>query len=318
MKYKDYYAILGLKRGASESEIKTAYRKLARKYHPDVSKEANAEEKFKEIAEAYQTLKDPEKRAAYEQLGTHAEGQEFRPPPDWRQHWQEASADGGTFGEGIDLGELFAHFGAGGARAGANVAMPGQDFELSVPISVEDAYHGTEIDLDLSMPEYDAQGRVQRVPQAFKARIPKGATDGQRLRVPRKGGRGRNGGESGDLYLNIHLRPHPLYRVNGHDLYLDLPLTASEAVLGTSVEVPTPGGTVRLKVPAGTQAGQQLRLPRRGLPMPRDGQGDLYAIAQIVVPGTVSDQERTLYQQLAEHSTFNPRAHFSQEGSHAH
>jgi curved DNA-binding protein len=317
MQYKDYYAILGLSRGASDDEIKRAYRKLARKYHPDVSKEAGAEEKFKEVAEAYQTLKDPDKRAAYDQLGSHRSGEEFRPPPDWQQQWQGGFADTPFSAEQMDLSDLFAHLGAAGMRAGARAAMPGQDFEISVPISIEDAYSGTEIDLDLNMPEYDQHGRLRRVPHAFKARIPKGATDGQRLRIPGKGGHGINGGRNGDLYLNISLRAHPLYRANGHDLYLDLPLAPWEAVLGTAVEVPTPAGRVRLKVPPGTQAGQHLRLPRRGLPKPKGGQGDLYAIVQVVVPGATSEAERALYQQLAAASAFEPRAHFAQEAGHA-
>ena len=318
MKFKDYYAILGLQRGASEEDIKRAYRKLARKYHPDISKEANAEEKFKEVAEAYQTLKDSEKRAAYDQLGSHQAGQDFRPPPGWQQQWQQDSGDV-NFGEQFDLSDLFAHLGMGGARSGARAHVPirGQDFEVSVPISIEQAFGGTEIDLDLNMPEYDENGRLQRVPHAFKARIPKGATDGQRLRLPGKGGKGVNGGRDGDLFLNISLRPHLLYRASGHDLYLDLPLTPWEAMLGTSVEVPTPGGPVRLKVPPSTQAGQRLRLPRRGLPKPKGGEGDLYAIVQIAVPSVVSDRERELYQQLSELSRFNPRAHFLQENSHA-
>jgi curved DNA-binding protein len=317
MKYKDYYASLGLARGASEEDIKKAYRRLARKYHPDVSKEANAEEKFKEIAEAYQTLKDPEKKAAYDQLGTHAAGQEFEPPPNWQQQWQPAD-DAAFSAEGLDLSDLFAHLRAGRGAGGARMAMPGQDFEISVPISIEEAYRGTEIDLDLNMPEYDEQGRLRRVPHAFKARIPKGATDGQRLRLPGKGGKGWNGARSGDLYLNITLRPHPIYRATGHDLYMDLPLAPWEAVLGTSVEVPTPGGAVRLKVPPGSHSGQHLRLPRRGLPTPKGGSGDLYAVLQIVVPGAVGEPERALYRQLAELSAFDPRAHFTQETDHAH
>jgi curved DNA-binding protein len=152
---------------------------------------------------------------------------------------------------------------------------------------------------------------LRRVPHKVKARIPKGATDGQRLRLPGKGGKGINGGRDGDLYVDIVLHPHPLFRVTGHDLYLDLPLAPWEAVLGTSVEVPTPAGTVRLKVPAGTQAGQKLRLPKRGLPKPHGGEGDLYAIAQITVPSVVGEKERALYKKLADDSTFNPRGHFN-------
>jgi curved DNA-binding protein len=316
MKYKDYYAILGVERGASEADIKKAYRRLAQKYHPDVSKEAGAEERFKEIAEAYQTLKDRQKRAAYDQLGSHSAGQDFQPPPDWRQQWQPADEPGFS-AEDLDLSALFEHLRSGRGGSGARMSMAGQDYEVAVPITIEQAYSGTEIDLDLQMPEYDAQGRVHRTPHAFKARIPKGATDGQRLRVPGKGGKGMNGGRNGDLYLNISLRPHPYYRATGHDLYLDLPLAPWEAVLGTSVEVPTPGGSVMLKVPAGTQAARQLRLPGRGLPRPQGGQGDLYAVVQIVVPGSVGDRERALYRDLSENSAFDPRAHFVREGSHA-
>ena len=321
MQYKDYYAALGVARDASEEQIKQAYRKLARKYHPDVSKEPEAEAKFKEVAEAYQTLKDREKRAAYDQLGKHRPGEDFRPPPDWQQQWQGPFGEGSSFSEQVDLGDLFAHLGGGFARAtgrGAQMSMPGRDFEVAVPISIEEAYGGTHIDLDLAMPEYDEQGRLRPVPQAFRARIPKGATQGQRLRLAGKGGRGFNGGRNGDLYLDISLRPHPIYRAHGHDLYLDLPLAPWEAVLGTSVEVPTPGGAVRLKVPPGTQAGQQLRLPGRGLPRPRGGAADLYAVVSIVLPREASERERALYRELGEASSFNPRAHLSEEGSHAH
>lgn len=313
MKFKDYYASLGLQRGASEEDIKKAYRRLARKYHPDVSKEPGAEEKFKEIAEAYQTLKDAEKRAAYDQLGSHPAGEEFQPPPGWREHYSEAPFSA----EDLDLSDLFAHL-HGTGRRGARMQMPGQDYEIGVAITIEQAFDGTQIDLELSMPEYDAEGRLRRVPHTFKARIPRGATDGQRLRLPGKGGKGLNGGRDGDLYLNISLRPHALYRASGHDLYLDLPLAPWEAVLGTSVDVPTPGGMVRLKIPPGTQAGRQLRLPQRGLPKPRGGEGDLYAIVQIVVPSVVSDADRELYRRLGGDSGFDPRAHFTVETGHAH
>ncbi|HTW75606.1 MAG TPA: DnaJ C-terminal domain-containing protein [Steroidobacteraceae bacterium] len=321
MQYRDYYAILGVGRDASEEQIKQAYRKLARKYHPDVSKEPQAEEKFKEVAEAYQTLKDADKRAAYDQLGTHRPGEDFRPSPEWQQQWHgfgdTAFGDTG-FAEQMDLTDLFAHLGGAGARARAHRPIQGQDFEVSVAITIEEAYEGTHIDLDLNLPEYDEQGRLRRVPHAFRARVPKGATQGQRLRLAGKGGRGVNGGRNGDLYLNISLRPHALYRASGHDLFLDLPLAPWEAVLGTAVELPTPGGRVRLKVPAGTQAGQHLRLPRRGLPKPGGGEGDLYAIAQIVVPSVTDERERALYQQLADVSAFDPRVQLAPEGSHAH
>ncbi|MGA9851904.1 MAG: DnaJ C-terminal domain-containing protein [Gammaproteobacteria bacterium] len=312
MKYKDYYNALGVERGASDEQIKKAYRKLAHQYHPDVSKESDATEKFKDIAEAYQTLRDPEKRAAYDQLGKPQPGQDFKPPPDWQQRYSDTPF---SF-EDMDLSDLFAGLRGGRYRGGwddGEMAMAGQDYEVSVPISLEDAYQGTEVNLDLNLTEYDTQGVPHRAPHAFKARIPKGSTNGQRLRLPGKGGKGFNGGREGDLYLNISLRPHPLFRVSGHDLYLDLPLAPWEAVLGTNVEVPTPGGTVRLKIPPGTQAGQQLRLPKRGLPKPHSGEGDLFAIVQIVVPDAASEHERALFKQLGENSRFNPRAHYKQE-----
>jgi len=309
MKYKDYYEILGVKRDASADDIKKAYRKLAHKFHPDVSKDTKGEEQFKEVAEAYQTLKDPEKRAAYDNLGRHQPGEEFRPPPDWGSQFGE-----GNFSfEDIDLSDLFAGFGGGrssGAGRRGTFPIPGQDYEVTAPITVEDAFRGAELDLNLSVPEYDKHGRMRRVPLAFKARIPKGVTEGERLRLPGKGGKGINGGANGNLYLNIVLQPHPLYRVTGHDLYLDLPLAPWEAALGASVDVPTLGGPVRLKVPPGTNTGQKLRLARRGLPKRREGEGDLFAIVQVVVPPAPGEREKALFKELAAASQFNPRASF--------
>jgi curved DNA-binding protein len=305
MKYTDYYAALGVERGASADEIKKAYRRLAQKYHPDVSKEPDAEAKFKEVAEAYGTLKDPEKRAAYDALGSRPQGEEFRPPPDWsRQHAGDAQ---GSFDD-VDFADLFSRFGAraGGGFGGTTMQMPGQDFEVPVEISIEDAFNGTTLDLNLTLTERDASGQVRRVPHPVKARVAPGAVDGQRLRLPGKGGKGTNGGRDGDLYLDISLKPHPVYRATDHDLYLDLPLTPSEAALGASVEVPTPAGTVSLKIPAGTSSGQKLRLGGRGLPKPRGGAGDLFAVAQIVVPASLGDRERELYRELGAVAA-NPR-----------
>ncbi|HEX4984751.1 MAG TPA: DnaJ C-terminal domain-containing protein [Burkholderiales bacterium] len=313
MKYKDYYEILGVARDASEADIKKAYRKLAHKYHPDVSKDAGTEEKFKEVAEAYQTLKDPEKRAAYDDLGSHRPGEEFQPPPDWGRQ----SGAGNFSFDDVDLSDLFAHLGGGfraGGRRGANFAIPGQDYEVAAPITIEDAYRGTELDLNLSVPEIDEHGRMRRVPLAFKARIPRGVTDGERLRLPGKGGKGINGGPDGNLYLNITLKPHALYRASGHDLYIDLPLAPWEAVLGASVEVPTLAGPVRLKIPAGTGTGQKLRLAGRGLPHRKEGQGDLFAIVQVVVPPVPGEREKALFQELAGASHFNPREAFATGG----
>src|SRR5258706_6763452 len=312
MKYKDYYEILGVARDASHDDIKKSYRKLAHQYHPDVSKDPAGEEKFKEIAEAYETLKSPDRRAAYDQLGAHRPGEDFRPPPDWEQQHGGAQF---SF-EDLDLADLFAGLAAqghgAGGRAGA-LRMAGQDFEAAVQISLEQAFHGTEVELQLGIPELDAQGRLHRVAHTLKVRIPKGATDRQRLRLRGKGGKGLNGGRDGDLWLTISLHPHSLFRVSGHDLYLDLPLAPWEAGLGTSVQVPTPGGSVRLKVPPGTHAGRQLRLAGRGLPKPHAGEGDLFAIVQIAVPTVTSERERALFKELAGVSTFNPRGHFEQE-----
>jgi curved DNA-binding protein len=312
MKYTDYYAALGVERGASADEIKKAYRRLAQKYHPDVSKEPGAEARFKEIGEAWQTLKDPEKRAAYDELGSRPQGEEFRPPPDWaRQHaGEQASFDD------LDFADLFARFGARGGRGNGfrRGGMPGQDFEVPAEISIEDAFAGTTLSLNLSMPEYDAQGNLRRTPHTIKARIAPGAVDGQRLRLPGKGGKGFAGGRDGDLYLDIKLKPHRLYRADGHDLYLDLPLAPWEAALGAIIEVPTLAGAVNLKVPAGTSAGQKLRLAGRGLPIPRGGAGDLFAVTQIAMP-VPDERERALYQELAKGSDFNPRRHFGGEGA---
>jgi len=327
MKYTDYYAALGVERGASPDEIKKAYRRLAQKYHPDVSKEPGAEARFKEVGEAYQTLKDPEKRAAYDALGQRPQGEEFRPPPDWaQQHGATPGAEDFSF-DGVDFGDLFERFGARGgrgARSGSfgggsfndgNGKLPGQDFEVPVSISIEDAFRGTTLELNLSMPEYDAGGQLRRVPHNVKARVAPGAVDGQRLRLPGKGGKGFKGGRDGDLYLDISLKPHSLYRATDHDLYLDLPIAPWEAALGATIEVPTPGGAVKLKVPAGTSSGQKLRLSGRGLPKPRGGAGDLLAVAQVVVPGQPDDNERRLYEQLRDGSQFDPRRRFGGEGA---
>ena len=314
MKYKDYYATLGVERSATPDDIKKAYRKLARKFHPDVSKEKDAEEKFKAVAEAYETLKDGEKRAAYDQLGSHAQGQDFRPPPDWEQHF----ARGQTSFDDIDLADLFAGLGGRGGfrRADPNAPIAGRDYEASVRVTLEQAFHGTEIQLDVSVPEFDDNGVAHRVPRVVTVRIPRGVTDGQKLRVPGKGGKGVRGGRAGDLYLDISVSPHRLFRADGRDLFVDLPLAPWEAVLGASIALPTPAGTVNLKVPAGTRAGQQLRLAGRGLARPDGSAGNLFAIVQIAVPTVTDDAQRALYRQLADASNFNPRAHFEREATH--
>jgi curved DNA-binding protein len=313
MKYKDYYKILGVERNAGEADIKKAYRKLARKYHPDVSKEKDAEEKFKEVSEAYEVLRDTEKRAAYDQMGAYQPGQEFRPPPGWEDQFR---GQGGFQDLGdLDLFDLLAGLGRGGMRggrrAGRNMRMAGQDYEVAVQASLDDLLHGTEVEIPITATEMSDDGTLRRTTRPVRVRIPKGATDGQRLRVPGKGGPGSGGGPQGDLYIDVRLRPHPLYRVDGHDLYLEVPLTPWEAALGANVEIPTPAGKVSLRVPEAARAGQRLRVRGRGLPKPKsDEHGDLYAVLQIVSPTVLSEREKQLYRELAGSSSFNPRGHF--------
>lgn len=318
MQYKDYYKILGVERGAGADEIKKAYRLLARKYHPDVSKEANAEERFKEVAEAYEVLKDPEKRAAYDQLGTYRPGQEFRPPPDWEKHFAGREFEFRNAGGGFDFSDFFSEL-FGGApreargRGGRSFAMRGQDVEASVELTLEQALHGTEASFQLAVPEIDAQGGPRRTSRTIKVRIPKGVSDGQTMRVPGKGGRGAGGSTDGDLYLHIAIKPHPLYKPVDHDLYLEVPVAAWEAALGANVVIPTPEGKAHLKVPAGVRTGQKLRLAGKGMPKPGGhGAGDLYAVIQIVVPKTLNEREKSLFEELAQGSRFNPRSHFGE------
>jgi curved DNA-binding protein len=306
MKYKDYYKVLGVERGASEDDIKKAYRKLARKFHPDVSKEANAKEKFQEASEAYETLRDKEKRAAYDSLGSgFRQGQDFRPPPDWFDRFGAGQSE--DLG-GVDLSDLFESLGAfgragsfgrgRGGRRGASMAFPGEDYDVPVRLTLEEAFHGTAREVQLEA------GR------RFTARIPKGATDGQRLRLRGKGGPGTNGAPPGDLYLQISLEPHPLFRVSGHDLELEVPLAPWEAALGAHPEIPTMEGRVTVKVPPGSKAGQRLRLAGKGLPKPGGGAGDLYAVLSIAVPTPLTEQEKKLFEELRSVSRFNPRGRF--------
>ena len=306
MKYKDYYAALGVPRDADADTIKKAYRKLARQHHPDVSKEAGAEARFKEVAEAYATLKDPEKRAAYDSLGSRRSGEEFRPPPDWRGQFAEGEE---VFGD-MDLADLLASLHRARQHQDTRQRRPlrGRDYEASLRLSLEDAHRGTTVSLDV---EHEDGARTLAVT------VPPGATEGQRLRLRGKGGPGAHGGDAGDIYLHITLLPHPVFRTDGHDLYFDLALAPWEAALGADVEVPTLDGPVLLTVPAGSRSGRKLRIRNRGLSTGRGGHGDLYALVRIDVPTTLSARERELFEELSRVSTFNPRASAGKEATHA-
>jgi curved DNA-binding protein len=303
MKYKDYYKILGVERNASAEEIKKAYRRLARKFHPDVSKETGAEEKFKDVNEANDVLSDPQKRAAYDQLGQYRGGQEFRPPPDWSERF---GAGGFASGEGgADISDLFSQlFGMGGRKSGrhgfASHTAKGRDIETEISLSLEEAFQGVERSMQLATPGHGAR--------TVKVRIPAGILPGSRLKVPGKGDVSMHG-QTGDLFLKIQIAPHPLFRLEGRDIYLDTPITPSEAVLGATLNVPTMTGAVRLKVPAGVKPGQKMRLSGKGMPS-REGTGDLYVQLLVAVPPHPSEAERGLYEQLAGISDFNPRKHF--------
>jgi curved DNA-binding protein len=311
MKYKDYYAALGVPRDADADAIKKAYRKLARQHHPDVSKDPGAEARFKDVAEAYATLKDPEKRAAYDALGRRRGGEEFRPPPQWEQKFGAHAFDAAGFGD-LDLADLLDALARGrqpGAGRSQSVPLRGHDYETGVRLSLEDAHRGTTVNLDVA---HEDGSRTLAVT------VPPGVTDGQRLRLRGKGGPGRNGGPAGDIYLHITLAPHPVFRTDGHDLLFDLPLAPWEAVLGAEVEVPTVDGPVLLTVPHGTQSGRKLRLRGRGLANGQGGRGDLYALARIEVPASATPRERELFEELKRESRFDPRATLAKEASHGH
>jgi curved DNA-binding protein len=301
MKYQDYYQTLGVARDASAEEIKKAYRKLARKYHPDVSKEKDAEERFKQVGQAYETLSDPDKRRAYDQLGHYRSGQDFRPPPDWERQFGDIFGRGGDDG-GFDLNDLFA--GLGGARRAAGRSRRGRDIEVTAQLDLAQAASGTEIKIQVATPA-GAEAR------AVTARIPKGAIDGQKLRVKGKGAPGLRGAPAGDLYITVRLRPHPLFRADGHDLLLELPVTPAEAALGAMVEIPTLESRIKVRVPPHSASGQRLRVAGRGLPTPDGEHGDLLVQLKIVLPKSLSPRERELYEQLAAATEFNPRTHLA-------
>ncbi len=311
MKFKDYYEIMGVPRDAAQDEIKRAYRGLARKYHPDVSSEPDAEERFKEVGEAYEVLKDPEKRAAYDQLGTRFKaGEDFRPPPGWNQgfefHGGEfTGADAFEFSDFFEslFGRGFAHPGTGAAGLHAR----GHDTHAKVVIDLQDAYQGATRAVTLKSTELGADGRPRVRERTLNVRIPKGVRAGQYIRLAGQGGSGVGQGGAGDLYLEVSFRPHHLYRTEGRDVYFTLPVTPWEAALGATVTAPTPGGTVDLKIPAGSTNSRKLRLQGRGIP--GSPAGDLFVVLDITLPPARSDAEKAAYREMAGKFDFNPRAH---------
>ena len=312
MDFKDYYKIMGVKRDATQDDIKRSYRKLARKYHPDVSKHSDAEARFKEVGEAYEVLKDPEKRAAYDQLGADWKaGQDFRPPPDWDAGFEFSGggytrADSAAYSDFFE--SLFGHGFGSAPRTGAQGGFRarGEDHHAKVLIDLEDAYHGAAKTITLRSPELDAGGHVITREHSLNVKIPKGIRQGQKIRLSGQGAPGFGGGETGDLYLEIEFKPHTLYRVEGRDLYLDLPVAPWEAALGATIKTPTPAGPVDLKIPAGSSSERKLRLKGRGIP--GNPPGDIYVVAQITLPSADSDQARGLYRKMEQELAFNPRS----------
>ena len=329
IEFKDYYAVLGVSREASAEDIKKAFRKLARQYHPDIAKDKKvAEEKFKEINEAHEVLSDPEKRREYDELGANWQAGEPGHPPPPRAQGRAWSRAGGEqepefhFG-GTGFSDFFEQFFGGGGRSrdfegmfrqargngAANeepeYAVRGSDIEGDILVTLDEALHGSM--RSISLQRIDPR-TGERETETFTVRIPPGAQEGRRIRVPGKGGPGSGGGPAGDLYLRVRLAAHPDFDVQGADLYHELELAPWEAALGAQVAAPTLTGSVKLRIPPGTQAGQQLRVRGQGLPKsPKGERGDLYVVAKIQVPAKLTEEERKLWEQLARVSRFNPR-----------
>ncbi|MFO7870608.1 MAG: DnaJ C-terminal domain-containing protein [Kiritimatiellia bacterium] len=316
-KYHDYYKALGVDRSASADEIKKAYRKLACKYHPDVNKSPDASARFKEVAEAYEVLGDPEKRKKYDRLGQDWQrGQEFTPPPGWQTggfEFRGGPREGGIPWE--DLGgfsDFFSElFGGGAGPAGGRREWKtrGRDHEAEATISLEEAFFGAKKSFQLQTAEIDKSGRVHRQKKNYDVNIPPGTEAGARIRLSGQGGRGSGGGPPGDLYLQIRIAPHPRFKLKGRDLETDLPIAPWEAALGAKVGISTLNGNLSLKIPRGSQSGRKLRLKGRGLPK-RGAKpaGDLLAVLKITVPARLTAREKSLFEELAKESGFNPRS----------
>ncbi len=313
MQYKDYYEVMGVKRDATQDEIKRAYRKLARKYHPDVSKEPDAEESFKAVGEAYEVLKDPEKRTAYDQLGSNwKEGQDFQPPPGWQDGFEfrgggNAEASSAHFSDFFE--DLFGRAGGAGFQQAQHRAyqIRGEDHHAKVGVSLEDIFHGAEHIITLKMPEIDASGHLVTRDHKLNLKIPKGVTQGQRIRLRGQGAPGIGDAPAGDLYLEIDVLPHPVYTVNGRDVYVDLPITPWEAALGEKVPIPTLGGKVEMKIPAGSKSGSKLRLKGRGIPAKE--KGDQFVVLKIETPEAKTEEQKEIYRNMRDKMNFNPRIH---------
>lgn len=321
VKYQDYYEILGVPRNATQEQILSTYRKLARQYHPDVNKSKDAEERFKRINEAYAVLRDPQTRRRYDMLGSNWRmGQDFSPPPGW-ENIRIDFGPGGFDHRDFDLGGGFSDFfktlfgGLGGFRGegraegggGGGWATAGQDHEADITVTLDEVYHGAKKTVSLQVSEPDARRRARRVARTYEVTIPPGITDRGRIRLAGQGTKDTSGGQPGDLYLRVHIAPHPVFRVREHNLELDLPVTPWEAALGTKIEVPTLDGPVTMTLPPAAQSGQRMRLRGKGMPKRGGARGDLYAVIQIAVPKQLSQRERELFEELARASSFTPR-----------
>jgi len=317
MEFQDYYKILGVERAATAEQIKTAYRRLARKFHPDVSKEPNAETRFKEMQEAYEVLKDPEKRTAYDQLGSEwKSGQQFRPPPDWGSGFEFSGRPGGAGGRRARAApeEEFAHegfsdffsslFGGGSPFAAAGV-RGGRDHHARVDVDLEEAFRGTTRTLELKRPDIKRDGAVELRSHTVRVTIPAGVTEGQLIRLAGQGEPAARGGNAGDLYLEVHIRPHPQFQLDNRNVTLTFAVAPWEAALGSTVTVPTLGGAVEMQIPAGSQSGQKLRLRGRGLP--GRPPGDQYVQLKVVLPPANSPQAKALYEEMRTKLNFDPR-----------
>ena len=306
MEFKDYYKVMGVARDATEAQIKQAYRKLARKYHPDVSKEKDAEARFKELGEAYEVLKSPEKRAAYDQLGQGPRpGENFTPPPDWGAGFEFSGAGNADYSDFFE--SLFGAASGRGRRSqrGFDTGR-GEDHHAKVMLDLEASLHGGPRTFTLRVPEIDAQGRLISKERVLNVQVPKGILPGQTIRLAGQGASAGAAGTPGDLFIEVEFQPHARYRVDGRDLYLELPVAPWEAALGATVKTPTPGGAVDLKIPVGSHAGTKLRLKGRGIPASTPG--DFYVVLQIALPAASDEQAKAAYRAMADALPFNPRA----------